>query len=165
MRFAATYWREQTKAGKTVKASVINTSSTSGLLGNPGQANYGAAKAGIGALTVITAQELTRYGVRVNGIAPAARTRLTESTPGLGDIVKPPEDPGRFDIWDPANVSPLVAWLATENCPANGKMFFVQGGSVKIMTGWTMGEGVDRSDRWTVEELDRELGKLIDSSN
>jgi NAD(P)-dependent dehydrogenase (short-subunit alcohol dehydrogenase family) len=165
MRFAATYWREQTKAGKTVKASVINTSSTSGLLGNPGQANYGAAKAGIGALTVITAQELTRYGVRVNGIAPAARTRLTESTPGLGDIVKPPEDPGRFDIWDPANVSPLVAWLATENCPANGKMFFVQGGSVKVMTGWTMGEGVDRSDRWTVEELDRELGKLIDSSN
>jgi NAD(P)-dependent dehydrogenase (short-subunit alcohol dehydrogenase family) len=165
MRFAATYWREQTKSGKTVKASVINTSSTSGLLGNPGQANYGAAKAGIGALTVITAQELTRYGVRVNGIAPAARTRLTESTPGLGDIVKPPEDPGRFDIWDPANVSPLVAWLATENCPANGKMFFVQGGSVKVMTGWTMGEGVDRSDRWTVEELDRELGKLIDSSN
>jgi NAD(P)-dependent dehydrogenase (short-subunit alcohol dehydrogenase family) len=165
MRFAATYWREQTKAGKTVKASVINTSSTSGLLGNPGQANYGAAKAGIGALTVITAQELTRYGVRVNGIAPAARTRLTESTPGLGDIVKPPEDPGRFDIWDPANVSPLVAWLATENCPANGKMFFVQGGSVKVMTGWTMGEGVDRSDRWTVEELDRELGKLIESSN
>jgi NAD(P)-dependent dehydrogenase (short-subunit alcohol dehydrogenase family) len=165
MRFAATYWREQTKSGKTVKASVINTSSTSGLLGNPGQANYGAAKAGIGALTVITAQELTRYGVRVNGIAPAARTRLTESTPGLGDIVKPPEDPGRFDIWDPANVSPLVAWLATENCPANGKMFFVQGGSVKVMTGWTMGEGVDRSDRWTVEELDRELGKLIESSN
>src|SRR5947209_350084 len=90
-RWAATYWREQSKAGKEVKASVINTSSTSGLLGNPGQANYGAAKAGIGAFTVITAQELSRYGVRVNGIAPAARTRLTEATPGLGDIVQPPE--------------------------------------------------------------------------
>src|SRR5712671_672468 len=85
-RHAAAYWREQTKAGKTVKAAVINTSSTSGLLGNPGQANYGAAKAGIGAFTVITAQELGRYGVRVNGIAPAARTRLTTATPGLGDI-------------------------------------------------------------------------------
>ena len=161
MRFAANYWRDQTKAGKQVKASVINTSSTSGLLGNPGQSNYGAAKAGIGALTVITAQELTRYGVRVNGIAPAARTRLTESTPGLGDIVKAPEDPGKFDIWDPANVSPLVAWLATENCPANGKMFFVQGGTIKIMTGWTMGEGIEHDDRWTVAELEQKMDGLV----
>jgi NAD(P)-dependent dehydrogenase (short-subunit alcohol dehydrogenase family) len=160
-RFAATYWREQTKAGKTVSASVINTSSTSGLLGNPGQANYGAAKAGIGAFTVITAKELIRYGVRVNGIAPAARTRLTESTPGLGDIVKAPEDPGTFDLWDPANVSPLVAWLATESCPANGRMFFVQGGAVTLMTGWTMGDGVEQNDRWTVAELDEELRKLV----
>src|SRR6266478_2259803 len=71
-RWAAAYWREQTKAGKEVKASIINTSSTSGLLGNPGQSNYGAAKAGIAAFTVILAQELTRYGVKVNGIAPAA---------------------------------------------------------------------------------------------
>src|SRR6202165_3843630 len=112
-RWAAAYWREQVKAGRTVKASVINTSSTSGLLGNPGQANYGAAKAGIGAFTIITAQELGRYGVRVNAIAPAARTRLTTATPGLGDIIKAPDEPGKFDIWDPANVSPLVAWLAT----------------------------------------------------
>ncbi|HZQ83877.1 MAG TPA: SDR family NAD(P)-dependent oxidoreductase, partial [Acidimicrobiales bacterium] len=83
-RWAAAYWREQSKAGKEVKAAVVNTSSTSGLIGNAGQANYGAAKAGIGAFTIITAQELIRYGVRVNGIAPAARTRLTEATPGLG---------------------------------------------------------------------------------
>jgi NAD(P)-dependent dehydrogenase (short-subunit alcohol dehydrogenase family) len=161
LRFAATYWREQTKAGQTPSAAVINTSSTSGLLGNPGQTNYGAAKAGIGALTVIAAQELSRYGVRVNGIAPAARTRLTESTPGLGDIVKAPEDPERFDVWDPANVSPLVAWLATETCPANGKMFFVQGGTVKLMTGWTMADGVEREDRWTVAELDEQLRDLV----
>src|SRR5437660_639953 len=160
-RWAAAYWREQTKAGKQVRASVINTSSTSGLLGNPGQANYGAAKAGIGAFTVICAQELSRYGIRVNGIAPAARTRLTESTPGLGDMVKPPEDPGRFDVWDPANVSPFVAYLATEGCPANGKMFFVQGGSVKLMTGWTMAEGIEKGDRWTVAELEREMKKLL----
>jgi NAD(P)-dependent dehydrogenase (short-subunit alcohol dehydrogenase family) len=161
LRFAATYWREQTKAGKTVNASVVNTSSTSGLLGNPGQTNYGAAKAGIGAMTIIAAQELVRYGVRVNGIAPAARTRLTEATPGLGDIIKAPDDPERFDDWDPANVSPLVAWLATETCPANGKMFFVQGGTVKLMTGWTMGDGVERNGRWTLADLDKQLRPLV----
>src|SRR3989454_6506713 len=93
-RWAAAYWREQTKAGKDVKASIVHTSSTSGLIGNPGQTNYGAAKAGIGSFTIIAAQELPRYGVRVNGIAPAARTRLTESTPGLGDIVKAPDEGG-----------------------------------------------------------------------
>ncbi len=161
LRFAATYWREQAKAGRTPSASVINTSSTSGLLGNPGQANYGAAKAGIGAFTIIAAQELVRYGVRVNGIAPAARTRLTEATPGLGEIIKAPDDPGTFDIWDPANVSPLVAWLATESCPANNRIFFVQGGTVRLMTGWTMAEGVERNDRWTVAELDKELRALV----
>ena len=160
-RWAAAYWREQTKAGRSVAASVINTSSTSGLLGNPGQSNYGAAKAGIAAFTVITAQELIRYGVRVNGIAPGARTRLTEATPGLGEIIAPPADPGRFDLWDPANVSPLVAWLATERCPANGRIFFVQGGSVKLMTGWTMGEGVERDARWSVEGLDEALRPLV----
>jgi len=160
-RHAAAYWREQTKAGKTVRASIINTSSTSGLLGNPGQTNYGAAKAGIGALTVIAAQELGRYGVRVNGLAPAARTRLTESTPGLGDIVKPPAGAAAFDVWDPAIVSPVVAWLATENCPATGKVFFVQGGTVKLMTGWTMGDGIERDERWTVTELDSKLTPLV----
>jgi NAD(P)-dependent dehydrogenase (short-subunit alcohol dehydrogenase family) len=160
-RWAAAYWREQTKAGREVKASVINTSSTSGLLGNPGQSNYGAAKAGIGAFTIICAQELIRYGVRVNGLAPAARTRLTESTPGLGDMVKAPDEPGQFDVWDPANISPLVAYLATEDCPATGKIFFVQGGTVKLMQGWTMGEGIERNDRWTVAELQSELKDLV----
>ena len=116
-RWAATYWREQMKAGEEVKASIIHTSSTSGLLGNPGQTNYGAAKAGIGSFSIICAQELVRYGVRSNCIAPAARTRLTEATPGLGEIVKPPEDAETFDVWDPANVSPLVAYLATADCP------------------------------------------------
>ena len=159
--FAANYWRDQTKAGKTVKGSIINTSSTSGLLGNPGQANYGAAKAGIGAFSIIIAQELGRYGVRVNAIAPAARTRLTEATPGLGDIIQAPEDPGKFDVWDPANISPLVAWLATEDCPATGKVFFVQGGTVKLMTGWTMGDGVERDERWNVTDLSKALSDLV----
>ena len=160
-RWAATYWREQTKAGKEVKASIINTSSTSGLIGNAGQANYGAAKAGLGAFTVIAAQELIRYGVRTNAIAPAARTRLTEATPGLGDIVKAPDEPGRFDIWDPANISPFVAYLATENCPANGKVFFVQGGTVKLMQNWTMTTGIEKDDRWTVAELEAAMKELV----
>ncbi|HEX5266395.1 MAG TPA: SDR family oxidoreductase [Acidimicrobiales bacterium] len=160
-RWAAAYWRERTKAGQEVKASIINTSSTSGLLGNPGQANYGAAKAGLGAFTVITAQELARYGVRVNAIAPAARTRLTESTPGLGDMVKAPDDPGMFDIWDPANVSPLVAYLATESCPATGKVFFVQGGRVQLMHNWSMGESIEKDDRWTLAELEASMKSLV----
>jgi NAD(P)-dependent dehydrogenase (short-subunit alcohol dehydrogenase family) len=160
-RFAATYWREQTKAGKTIKASVINTSSTSGLLSNPGQANYGAAKSGIATFTEITAKELGRYGVRVNAIAPAARTRLTESTPGLADMVAAPSEAGKFDVWDPANISPLVAWLGTENCPATGRVFFVQGGRVSVFQPWTMTETIDREERWTVDGLDAEMGKLL----
>ncbi len=160
-RWVGAYWREQAKAGKQVKAAVVNTSSTSGLLGNPGQTNYGAAKAGIAAFTVIAAEELSRYGVRVNAIAPAARTRMTESTPGLSDIIKAPEDPGRFDIWDPANVSPLVAYLATEDCPANGRVFFVQGGRVQLFQGWTRTDAVEKNDRWTVAELQSEMKRLL----
>ena len=160
-RFAAAYWREQTKAGNAVKANVINTSSTSGLLGNPGQTNYGAAKAGIAAFSVIAAMELERYGVRVNAIAPAARTRMTEATPGLDQIVKAPEDAAKFDIWDPANVSPMVASPATENLPFTGRVFFVQGGKVQNMTPWQMAEVIDKDDRWTVAELENEVKKLL----
>jgi NAD(P)-dependent dehydrogenase (short-subunit alcohol dehydrogenase family) len=159
-RWAASYWRERTKAGQPVKASVVNTSSTSGLLGNPGQTNYGAAKAGIAAFSQICAMELERYGVRVNAIAPAARTRMTEATPGLGDIVQAPDDPGKFDIWNPANISPLVAWLATEDCPASGKVFFVQGGKVQNFQPWTLMESIDKDDRWTITELQTEMKKL-----
>jgi NAD(P)-dependent dehydrogenase (short-subunit alcohol dehydrogenase family) len=163
-RWAATYWRERSKAGDPVKASVINTSSTSGLLGNPGQANYGAAKAGIAAFTVIAAQELIRYGVRVNAIAPAARTRMTESTPGLSEIVQAPENPEVFDVWDPANVSPLVAYLAAEGCPATGKVFFVQGGKVQLFQPWTLTEAIDKDDRWTVPELEEQMKGIVNAS-
>jgi len=161
-RFAAGYWREQVKQGREVSASVINTSSTSGLLGNPGQTNYGAAKAGVAAFTIIAAQELSRYGVRVNAIAPAARTRMTEATPGLGDIVKAPRDPGTFDIWNPANVSPLVAYLATEGCPLTGRVLFVQGGQVRAFQPWTMTTTLEKDDRWTVEELAKELPGIFE---
>jgi NAD(P)-dependent dehydrogenase (short-subunit alcohol dehydrogenase family) len=156
-RHAAAWWREQAKQGREVSASVVNTSSTSGLLGNPGQANYGAAKAGIAAFTVICAQELSRYGVRVNAIAPAARTRMTESTPGLSEIVGAPKDETVFDVWDPANVSPLVVYLATASCPLTGRVYFIQGGRVRLFQPWTMTDGLESPGRWTVEDLAREL--------
>ncbi len=162
-RWAAAYWREQSKAGKEVRASVINTSSTSGLLGNPGQTNYGAAKAGIASFTIICAQELDRYGVRVNAIAPAARTRLTETTPGLGDIIQAPADAGAFDVWDPANISPLVAYLATADAQETGKVFFVQGGQIRLMKPWAMADSIEKDDRWSVAELQSEMKKLVTS--
>jgi len=161
LRHAAAHWREQVKGGKIVKASVINTSSTSGLLGNVGQANYGAAKAGIAALSVITAEELGRYGVRVNAIAPAARTRMTESTPGLADYVVKPSDASVFDIWDPANISPLVAVLAMEDCQVTGHVFFVQGGTVRKFQNWTMTDTLEKDDRWKVSELAAQLPTLL----
>src|SRR5680860_63904 len=150
-RMAAAYWREQSKAGKDVKASIVHTSSTSGLLSNPGQANYGAAKSGIATLSQICAKELGRYGVRSNAIAPAGRTRLTEATPGLGEVVKKPES--GFDVWDPANVSPFVAYLSTADCPVTGEAFLVQGGLVRRFRSWTLAEKIEKDDRWTVSEL------------
>jgi NAD(P)-dependent dehydrogenase (short-subunit alcohol dehydrogenase family) len=158
--FAANYWRDQTKAGKEIKASIIHTSSTSGLLANPGQANYGAAKSGIATFSQICSQELGRYGVRSNAIAPAARTRLTEETPGLSEVVKEPEDESVFDVWDPANVSPFVAYLATADCPLTGEAFFVQGGVVQRFQPWTLTDKIDKGDRWTVAELAAEAPKL-----
>lgn len=159
-RHAAAYWREQTKAGKEVKASVINTSSTSGLIGNPGQTNYGAAKAGIAAFTTISATELSRYGVRVNAITPNARTRMTVETPGLADIVAAPTDAATFDAWDPANIAPLVAYLGTEGCPATGKVYYVLGGTIRLFQPWTLTDTIEKDDRWTVEELQAEMHKL-----
>lgn len=161
LRHAAEYWRDRSKAGTIVRASVINTASTSGLLGNPGQTNYGSAKAAIGALTVIAAQELSRYGVRVNAISPAARTRLTEATPGLGEMVAVPDDPSRFDEWDPANSAPLVAWLGSADCTVTGRVFYVFGGTIAPMTGWSRAPGVERTERWTVEDIAEQLPRSL----
>lgn len=160
-RWAASYWRERSKAGESADRAIIHTSSTSGLIGNVGQANYGAAKAGIAALTLICAQELRQYGVRTNAIAPAARTRLTEAAPGLADIVRPPEEPGRFDIWDPSNVSPLAAALASSASDANGRVFYIQGGTIRLFEPWAMDAMIDHDRRWTVEELVEEIPKLL----
>lgn len=158
LHHAAAHWRDRAKAGRPVNASVINTSSGSGLRGNPGQLNYAAAKAGIAAMTIVAARELERYGVRVNAIAPVARTRMTMETPGLSDRLAATE--GGFDAWDPANVSPLVAWLATGTCTANGQMLMIRGGRIDVYDGWSVRETHEHDGRWTPASLDAALGAL-----
>lgn len=145
-RHAAEYWRDQSKAGISVDRSLINTSSTSGLLGNVGQGNYGPAKAGIASMTLIANIEMRKYGVRANAIAPAARTRLT------GAIASTPV-PDAFDAGDPANVSPMVAYLAAADCPLNGQVYFVHGGRIQLMQPWALAEQIRADKRWTIAEL------------
>ncbi|CAB4792327.1 MAG: SDR family NAD(P)-dependent oxidoreductase [Actinobacteria bacterium] len=157
-RWAATYWREQFKAGVTKPRNLVHTSSTSGLFSNPGQANYGAAKSGIATFSQIAAKELVRYNVKSNCIAPGARTRLTLATPGLPDIMSAKE--GAFDVWDPANISPLVAYLSTADCAFSGETFMVQGGNVTRVNTWALGDKVEQSERWTVEGLATALAPL-----
>ena len=160
-RHAAGYWREKSKRGELADAAVICTSSNSGLQNNVGQANYGAAKAGIAAFAQIAAKELARYGVRVNTIAPVARTRLTEATPGLDQLVKQPDDPTAFDVFDPANISPLVAYLATADCPYTGGVWGVWGGDVGIYEGWRVTGQLTKQGRWEVQELAQEIPLML----
>ena len=148
-RHAAAYWREQSKAGEEVRARVINTSSPSGVFGNVGQTNYGAAKAGIAGFTIIAAQELARYGVTVNCLAPNARTRMTEAS--FGEIPKPDEG---FDAMDPANIAPIVVALcADEAQDISGQCFFIYGGAVNILRPWDAGELFAQDDKWDADEL------------
>jgi NAD(P)-dependent dehydrogenase (short-subunit alcohol dehydrogenase family) len=148
-RHAAAYWRELAKGGESLHARVINTSSPSGVFGNVGQANYGAAKAAIAGLTLIAAQELQRYGVTVNCIAPNARTRMTEET--FGDLPAPEDG---FDPLHPGNMSPLVVALAADEAQGiTGQCFFVWGGSVNVLRPWDAGELFAADDRWDADEL------------
>ncbi len=165
-RWAATYWRELAKAGTPVDARVVNTSSASGIYGNPGQANYGAAKAGIAAFTVITAMELGRYGVTVNAIAPGALTRMTENLgairaarSGAGAPAAPAEpDPVR----SPENVAPLVAWLASsQSAGITGRVFNIGGGRLSVAEGWVAGPGIERDGLFDTEELNAIVPDLV----
>jgi len=152
-RHAAAYWRERSKAGDQIAARVINTSSPSGVFGNVGQVNYGAAKAGIVGFTLIAAQELQRYGVTVNAIAPNARTRMTEAA--FGEIPAPEDG---FDPADPANNSPIVVALcADEAQDITGQVFFVYGGVVNMLSGWEAGELFSSDERWDPDDLLQEL--------
>jgi NAD(P)-dependent dehydrogenase (short-subunit alcohol dehydrogenase family) len=152
-RWAAAYWREQHKAGVNKPRNIVHTSSTSGLFSNPGQGNYGAAKTGIATFSQICAKELSRYNVKSNSIAPAARTRLTLATPGLEERIAAPQDDSAFDEWDPANISPLVAYLSSADCAFTGETFFVKGGEVTRVKSWELAETVDAGTRWSVSDL------------
>jgi NAD(P)-dependent dehydrogenase (short-subunit alcohol dehydrogenase family) len=148
-RHAAAYWRERSKAGEDVRGRVINTSSPSGVFGNVGQANYGAAKGAIASFTLIAAQELGRYGVTVNCLAPNARTRMTEET--FGELTAPEEG---FDALDPANVAPVVVALCADEAQGiTGQCFFVYGGAVNVLRPWDAGELLATEGRWEPEEL------------
>jgi NAD(P)-dependent dehydrogenase (short-subunit alcohol dehydrogenase family) len=152
-RHAAAYWRERAKAGEELRARLINTSSPSGVFGNVGQANYGAAKAGIVGLTLIAAQELQRYGVTVNALAPNARTRMTEAA--FGEIPTPGEG---FDPADPANNSPIVVALCADEAQSiTGQVFFVYGGVVNMLRGWGAGELLASDEVWDPDALLQEL--------
>ncbi|MBU3061634.1 SDR family oxidoreductase [Nocardia sp. NEAU-G5] len=154
LRHAASYWKEQSKAGNRPNAAVINTASASGVtIPNAGQANYGAAKAGIAALTLVAAEELERYGVRVNAIAPMARTRLTLATPGMGAIFAAEVPEGEFDAFSPANISPLVAYLAGAECPITGKVFAVQGGAISELAGWHDVKTIETEGPWLIDDI------------
>ncbi len=147
-RFAAAHWRERHKAGDTAGGAVVNTASEAGLYGGTGQANYVAAKAGIAGMTVGIAREVERYGFRVNAVAPRARTRMTEAV--LGDFAAPPPD-GAFDEWDPGNIGPVVAWLASDAAAGvTGQVFVVFGGRIHLFEGWTMVSEIEQGERWTV---------------
>ncbi len=158
-RWAATYWRERSKAGEVNDARIINTSSSSGIYGNVGQTNYGAAKAGIASFTVIAAKELARYGITVNAIAPGARTRMTEN---LGGASSREVEPGAFDASAPDNIAPLVVWLGSEQAAGiTGRVFNVAGGRISVAEGWKAGPGFDKGERWDPEELGAVIPDLV----
>ena len=156
-RWAASHWRDRAKAGDTVDARIVNTSSGAGLLGSIGQAAYSAAKGGIATLTLVQAAELARYGVTANALAPSARTRMTETV--FADMMAQPDDPDAFDPMAPENISPLVAWLVSaQSAHVTGRMFEIEGGKVGVADGWQHGPAVDKGARWDAAEL----GPVVD---
>ena len=155
---ASVHWRSESKEGRQPRAAIVNTVSSAGLQGQASQSNYGAAKAGIAALTIITSLELARYGVRANAIAPIARTRLTLATPGMGAIFAAEVPEGEFDPFAPEHISPVVAYLATEKCPVTGKVFAVQGGAIQELQGWSVAKTHETDGPWKIDDIASRLG-------
>ncbi len=153
-RFAASYWRARAKeASGPVNGKIVNTASESGLYGNAGQVNYAAAKAGIASMTIVMARELERIGVRVNALAPVARTRLTETVAGTSDFMK--AKAGEFDRFAPENISAVACWLASDLSEGvTGQVVKVMGGQVQLLRGWRpITESTDDKP-WTIDAID-----------
>ncbi|MGV9244050.1 SDR family oxidoreductase [Streptomyces sp. NPDC003710] len=158
LKHAAAHWRAEAKAGRAPCARVVNTGSGAGLLGSVGQANYSAAKAGIVALTLVAAAELARYGVQVNALAPAARTRMTERT--FAETMSAPAS--GFDAMAPENVSPLVVWLGSAaSAGVTGRVFEAEGGRITVMEGWRRGPTAEERARRTPAEAGETARKLL----
>jgi NAD(P)-dependent dehydrogenase (short-subunit alcohol dehydrogenase family) len=156
---AVHYWRDQFKQGHQVDARIINTSSGAGLNGSIGQSNYAAAKGGIASLTLNQAAELRRYGITANGLAPAARTGMSEEA--FADMMKKPEN-GSFDYYDPSNVAPLVVWLGSKHsADCTGRLFEVVGGEISVADGWRSTLSVDKGAKWQAEEVGEAVQELI----
>ena len=160
LRHAAAYWKEQAKAGNPLEARVVNTSSGAGLMGSVGQGNYSAAKAGVVAMTQVAAVEMARFGVRLNAIAPSARTPMTEVV--FAQTMAKPES--GFDPMAPENVSPLVVWLASADCEVTGRVFEVEAGIISPADGWQHGPREDRGGRWPVEEVGPAIRRLLEKA-
>lgn len=158
-RHACEYWREEHKKGDLLNGRIINTSSDSGLLGNVGQSNYGAAKAAVALMAITIDREMAKYGVTCNAIAPVARTRLTtDATPATAALMGQEVKEGEFDVFSPRNVAPLVAWLASDDAgDVHGEVFRVGGGTVWLMKGWHSAGKVQQRATWEPESLGAQL--------
>jgi NAD(P)-dependent dehydrogenase (short-subunit alcohol dehydrogenase family) len=164
---AAAYWRSQHKAGNVLNGKIINTVSDAGLYGNPGQTNYGSAKAAIAAFTIIAALELSRYNVNVNCVVPIARTRLTtDATPSLKPLVEKVPPPGEFDMLDPANLAPLLVFFASDLAnDISGEVCRISGDKVGLLRGWRDIDSVSNNKkRWTPEGLNPVIHKMIEKA-
>ena len=157
VRHAVDHWRALAKAGSPAQARIVTTSSGAGLFGSVSQGNYSAAKAGIASFTIVAAAELQRYGILVNGVAPSARSRMTEQA--FADMMRAPQS--GFDAMDPANVAPLVVWLGSAGCDVTGRMFEIAGGQLSVADGWQHGAVFDKGQRYQPDEIGAIVADLV----